>query len=160
MKLRKLKQDDAEYMLEWMHDPNVIQGLQKDFAHMNIDDCGRFIWLAQDTEESLHLAICNDEDIYQGTISLKNIDREHGRAEYAISCRSCAIGKGFAREATRELFRIAREELGLKFIYLNVYDFNVRAQKMYLKTGFEQMEKPDFIRGEDSENLLWFGKQL
>lgn len=161
MKLRELQEKDAEYMLEWMHDENVNAYLGKDFRHMTLEQCKGFIFnsfFEQDVNR--HYAITDDNDEYMGTISLKNIDREAGRAEYAISCRTKAMGKGYAGEATRELFRIAAGELKLNLIYLNVYDFNIRAQKLYRKVGFEQVEKPDFIREECDGRLLWFQKEL
>ena len=97
---------------------------------------------------------------YMGTISLKNIDFEERRAEYAISCRSKAMGKGFAKAASEELFRIAAGKLGLELIYLYVCDSNIRAQKLYEKLGFERIGKPEFIEEEMNENLLWFQKEL
>lgn len=161
MQLRKLQQKDAKYMLEWMHDENVNSYLGKDFSHMTLEQCEAFIFQSLFEQDSnRHYAIADDNDEYMGTISLKNIDRETCRAEYAISCRTKAMGKGYAGEATQELFRIARGELGLNLIYLNVYDYNVRAQKLYLKVGFEQVPKPDFIHEECDGRLLWFQKRL
>lgn len=160
MRLRELENKDAEYMLEWMHDENVCTYLGKDFKHMTIDDCRNFIRQSREDHENKHYAIVDDGDEYMGTISMKNLDCKQGRAEYAISCRSKAMGKGYAKMATEELFRIAQEQYGLKMLYLDVYDYNVRAQKLYLKTGFEQIEKPAFIQEETDPRLLWFQKKF
>jgi diamine N-acetyltransferase len=127
---------------------------------MTLEDCLGFIGDSREDEKNCHYAIADEQDEYMGTISLKEIDRKNARAEYAISCRTKAMGKGYAREATRELFRIAREELGLKQIYLNVYDYNIRAQKMYQKAGFARIEKPEFITEETDSRLLWYQKKL
>ena len=43
MRLRKLEEKDAPLMLEWMHDPDVVENLNKNFAAMTMDDCKRFI---------------------------------------------------------------------------------------------------------------------
>ncbi|MBE5936540.1 MAG: GNAT family N-acetyltransferase [Lachnospiraceae bacterium] len=159
MQLRKLEKKDAEFMLEWMHDPNVYNCLGKDFNSMTIDNCIAFIEGTKENDSSYHLAITDDCDEYMGTISLKEIDRENKRAEYAIACRTKAMGKGFASFATKELFRIAKEELGLSLIYLNVYETNIRAQKLYIKVGFTKISKPDFIQ-EENDKLIWFEKRL
>ena len=74
MKLRKLELQDARYMYEWMTDYNVTEHLAKDFSHMTVEDCQQFIELSKTDNYSIHLAICNNLDIYQGTISLKNIE--------------------------------------------------------------------------------------
>lgn len=156
MRLRQLQDKDAEYMLEWMHDENVVSNLGKDFRHMTIADCRNFIRNAEADETNRHYAIVDDRDEYMGTISLKNINYDEKHAEYAISCRSRAIGHGFARAATEQLFTIAYEKFGLNLLYLDVYDFNVRAQKMYEKTGFVRTKKPDFLTEEYDDRLLWY----
>lgn len=43
MNLRKLELKDAPLMLEWMHDPDVVQNMQADFAHKTLSDCENFI---------------------------------------------------------------------------------------------------------------------
>ena len=43
MKLRELEKKDAELMLEWMHDRNVVHWLNTDFDSKTIADCEKFI---------------------------------------------------------------------------------------------------------------------
>lgn len=161
MMLRELKQKDAEYMLEWMHDENVYAYLGKDFSSMTIENCRSFIKESvENPGNGRNYAIVDEEDEYMGTISLKNIEWDEKRAEYAISCRTKAMGKGFAKAATEELFKIAAQDLGLTLIYLYVRETNVRARKLYRKTGFEETVKPVFIREEFDAPMLWFQKKL
>lgn len=161
MVLRELKMKDAEYMLEWMHDENVYSCLGKDFSSMTIEDCQKFIQESvENPGNGRNFAIVDENDEYMGTISLKNIEWEEKRAEYAISCRTKAMGKGFAKAASEELFQFASKELGLVLIYLYVRESNVRAQKLYDKVGFEQIEKPEFIKEEMDGSLLWFQKNI
>lgn len=161
MRLRELKEKDAVHMLEWMHDSNVSSMLGRDFRSMAIEDCRNFIKSSvTEPGDGRNYAIVDDADEYMGTISLKHIEWEEKRAEYAIACRTKAIGKGFARAATERLFQIASEELGLELIYLYVRPVNVRAQKLYDKVGFERIGKPEFIQEEMDGNLLWFQKWI
>lgn len=161
MVLRELKMKDAEYMLEWMHDENVYSCLGKDFSSMTIEDCQKFIQESvENPGNGRNFAIVDENDEYMGTISLKNIEWEEKRAEYAISCRTKAMGKGFAKAASEELFQFAAKELGLVLIYLYVRESNVRAQKLYDKVGFERIEKPEFIKEEMDGSLLWFQKNI
>lgn len=160
MILRELEEKDAVFMLEWMHDENVSSYLEKDFQHMTIDHCKKFIQQSHVDSQNRHYAVVDDSDEYMGTISLKNIDTENRRAEYAISCRTKAMGKGFARRATQELFEVAKNMFHLKLLYLNVYQHNIRAQKMYQKVGFEEIKQPDFIQDAEDSRLLWFQKKL
>lgn len=161
MVLRKLQEKDAEYMLEWMHDSNVNSFLGKDFGHMKIQDCRKFIEESlENTGKMRHYAIVDGKDEYMGTISLKNIEWMEKRAEYAIACRTKAMGKGLAKAATEELFQIASEKLKLQLIYLYVRASNIRAQRFYEKAGFQRVEKPNFIVDEIDGSVLWFQKEL
>ena len=138
MILRKLQEKDASRMLEWMHDPQTVCHLQKNFEKMTIEDCKRFIVSAQDTTESLHMAVCDDNDVYQGTISLKNIDHQNKNAEYAVSMHGDAQGKGFASFGTQQILQIAFGSLGLEKVYLNVLEDNTRAIRFYEKMKFHR----------------------
>ena len=94
MKLRELRAKDAQLMLEWMHDPDVVKDLRRDFASKTLEDCLQFIQASKNSEEDLHCAIVNDEDEYMGTVSLKHI--REGRAEFGITVRRCSMGKGLS----------------------------------------------------------------
>lgn len=138
MKLRLLELKDADGMLEWMHDPKINCYFRFDAAGMTKEKVLAFIKhsieLAKE-RKSFHLAI-TEEDEYLGTISLKNIDWERKEAEYAISTRSVAQGKGIATEATKEILRYAHVELGLNRVFLNVLSDNEKAISLYEKCGF------------------------
>ena len=138
MKLRKLDRDDALSMLEWMHDPSVVENLQADFASMRIEDCERFIESAQTAVHDLHLAIADDKDEYQGTVSLKHISGE--TAEFAIAIRKSAMGKGFSEYGMKEMLRIAFERLGLAAVYWCVSPENRRACRFYDKQGYRRFD--------------------
>lgn len=138
MKLRKLEEKDAKFMLEWMHSKNVVEMLAQNFADKTIEDCKQFILSANKGEsECLHRAICDEKDEYLGTISLKHINLQDKNAEYAISMREKAMGTGASLFGTKEILRYAFEELQLEKVYLNVISDNVRAKKFYSKAGFQ-----------------------
>ena len=93
MKLRKLLQKDSTRMLEWMHDPFVVEKLQANFAAKTMDDCISFIENSEDAE-NVHLAITDDDDLYMGTVSLKHITDDN--AEFAITVHRDAMGNGYS----------------------------------------------------------------
>jgi diamine N-acetyltransferase len=139
MKLRKLEEKDATFMLEWMHDPDVVKDLAKDFSSMQIENCLAFIANSWEDEENLNLAIVNEEDEYMGTVSLKEIDRENDKAEFAITIRKCAMGKGYSAYAMQEIIRIAKEEENLDQVYWCVAEENKRAVRFYDKNGYQRI---------------------
>lgn len=159
MKLRNLEKKDAPLMLEWMHDENIVEFLQANFKEKQLSDCEAFIENAHTDKENRSWAICNDEDEYLGTISLKHIDRKNGNAEYAISMRRCALGTGASRFASEEVLRLAFEEMEMNRVYLNVLTDNIRANRFYEKMGFrcEGIFKEHLYVNGKYRDLKWFG---
>ena len=156
MRLRELKQEDAPLMLAWMHDESVVSDLRGNFAAKTIDDCRAFIENSI-TEENIHLAIASDTDEYMGTVSLKNI--ENGSAEFAITVRAEAMGRGYSWFGMEEIIKKAFNELGLESVYWCVSRDNTRAVRFYDKHNFhEALDIPqkvlDRYRGVD--NLKWY----
>lgn len=162
MKLRKLKEKDADGMLEWMHDPEIQKNFQIAMRSKEKKDILEFIKKAEVVpiqNESIHYAIANEQDEYLGTISLKNIDMISRNAEYAISLRQKAQGRGIAAKATKELLNIAFKELDLERVYLNVLSENIRAIHLYEKCGFiyeGEFRKHLLLEGE-FKTLKWYG---
>lgn len=141
MKLRKLEEKDAPLMLEWMHDENVLVGLQREkFIHKTMEDCIEFINCSKYDKDNVHLAIVDEKDVYMGTVSLKNINFRRHDAEFAITVRSCAMGKGFSKYGMQEIIKYAFEYLNLKNVYWNVLANNHKAISFYNKLGYNQIE--------------------
>ena len=142
-------------MLEWQHDENVMRYLQFDGANKTLVDVQKFIEQAQDCCENLHLAVTADNDKYYGTVSLKNIDKAKGEAEYAIALHPDFWGGGTF--VSLELLHIAFVDLGLHRVYLNVIEDNQRAVRLYEKLGFRYMyaDKINF-KGQVDTVLRWY----
>jgi len=159
MYLRKLESKDAPFMLEWMHDESVVAKLAANFAAKTIDDCRNFIAASQEDEENLHLAVADEDDTYMGTVSLKHIDRTAGTAEFAITVRAAAMGKGFSHFGMDSILKMGIDELGLSAIYWCVSPKNTRAVRFYEKHGYTRItEVPAEILSaypEDME-LIWY----
>ena len=159
MKLRPLEIKDAEGMLEWMHDSNVCEFMQRDFASMTIENCKSFIGSSRDTSEDLHMAAADDNDEYMGTVSLKHIDTENKTAEFAITFRRCAMGTGISAFAMKEIIKKGLSELGLESIIWCVSRKNLRANRFYEKNGYRKIESvPEKYKQlyPDWEDMNWF----
>ena len=169
-KLRKLKQSDAPLMLEWMHDEDVVHFMKTDFQHKTLSDCEKFIESAQVDSNNVHLAATDDNDTYMGTVSLKNIDNES--AEFAITMRKAAMGKGYAAEAMNQIIDKGLNELELGYIYWYVRPENKRAVRFYDKNGYQRIALDDLCREmelsktylesrggyipKEAENYIWY----
>lgn len=155
MRLRKLEIKDAPLMLEWMHDETVVKDMQADFSSKTLEDCNLFILSSKETRKNLHLAIVDENDEYMGTVSLKNIEED--KAEFAITVRKCAMGKGYSRFGMSEIIRIGFEEMNLSNIYWYVDKNNQRAIKFYDKNGYQRIS-PEIIGGGTNKNFIWYQK--
>lgn len=144
MKLRKLERKDATLMLEWMHDPTVVENMQIDFARKTREDCEMFIDNSQSDKENIHLAIVDDKDEYMGTVSLKHVTASE--AEFAIVVRKSAMGKGYSKYGMEEVIRHGLNDLGLESVYWYVSPENKRALRFYDKNGYRRI-KPFKARG-------------
>ena len=134
MKLRRLELKDARFMLEWMHDKSVVEDLRTNFLTKTIEDCENFIKNSWSDKDNWNVAIVDEEDVYMGTVSLKNI--KETSAEFGITIRACAMRKGYSIWAMKEIFRIGFEERKLKQIYWCVSPDNKRAVRFYDKNRF------------------------
>lgn len=135
--LRKLRQEDAPLMLEWMHDEDVVYFMKADFQHKTNQDCENFITSAQDESKDLHLAVADDNDTYMGTVSLKDI--ENNSAEFAITMRKAAMGKGYAAEGMKQIIDKGFNKFQLNHIYWCVNPANKRAVRFYDKNGYHRV---------------------
>ena len=159
MKLRKLELKDAPLMLEWMHDKSVVKDLRTNFSAKTMEDCENFIKNSWNDTSNWNVAIVDKEDIYMGTVSLKNI--KETSAEFGITIRACAMGKGYSIWAMKEILRIGFEERGIKKIYWCVSPNNKRAVRFYDKNGFDRVEAKelDMIEGYTQEQIdayVWY----
>ena len=159
MKLRDLELKDAPLMLEWMHDPSVVEKLKTNFLTKTIDDCKAFIKASKDKTKDINLAIVSDEDEYMGTVSLKNIDHENNCAEFAITVRKSAMGRGYSWWGMEEIIKLAFDKYGLENVYWCVSRANKRAVRFYDKHNFhEVVDIPNSIleRYKGLDDLKWY----
>lgn len=166
--LRKLQIKDAELMYEWMCDDTVLQGLQAHvYKNKTIEDCIEFI--RESNDESVralncHMAVVDENDTYQGTVSLKRIDPYYKDAEFAVVIRKKAQKHGYAQAAMKEIMEIAFTKYELDEVYWNVLKNNEPAIRLYKRGGYQILEKvserrmADIPRREDgkAEEVLFF----
>lgn len=159
MRLRKLEQRDAPLMLEWMHDESVVRHMGANFKEKTMDDCLGFIAWANSAERDVHLAVADEKDEYMGTVSLKHIHA--GTAEFAITVRKCAMGKGYSLFGMQSILEHAITDLKLQAVYWCVSCKNERAIRFYDKNGYTRTQQiPDSLLKEYTlvqlVDLVWY----
>jgi len=157
--LRLLHERDAPFMLEWLTDPEITRCFRFEAGQMTMESVLKFIADSSNMDKNANFAITESEnDEYLGTVSLKNIDYNVKSAEYAISLRKKAQGKGCGYAATADILKYAFNKLGLKRVYLNVLSDNENAVKFYERFGFVyegEFLNHIFAHGE-VRSLKWF----
>jgi RimJ/RimL family protein N-acetyltransferase len=133
--LRPIVESDATDMLRATQDPELrrLTGTHRVFtradtaawARSRAAAPGRYDWAIVDTATGGWLGDC----------SLNGIDTDNDIAGYRIAL-SCRRGQGLGTEATDLVLAFAFGQLRLYRVELEVFDFNVRAQKSYAKSGF------------------------
>lgn len=157
MYLRKLELKDAPLMLAWMHDKSVTEKLRTDFSSKTQQDAENFIRYSWTDQDNVNLAIVSDEDEYMGTVSLKYI--ENGSAEFAITVRAEAMGRGYSWFGMESIIEKAFNEYNLDSVYWCVSRENARAVRFYDKHNFHEVidiPKNVLDRYVGIENLKWY----
>lgn len=143
-----------------MHDDDVVKDLQANFQAKTLADCEAFILACADTTENLHLAIVDEKDEYMGTVSLKHIRRDRNDAEFAITVRACAMGKGYSGYGMAAIIRLGLENLNLDKVYWCVSSDNTRAIRFYDKHGYRRITpeglSPEGYTPEQIETYIWY----
>ena len=137
--LRPITTEDTPLIVRWRSDPRVYGTL---FRQEPITEERHRQWL----QEMVLSGKCDqfiivDKALNQpvGTVFLKEINREHLRAEYAIFIgEETDRGRGIGSEAARLMTDYGFERLGLNRLYLYVFASNTRAISSYRSAGFRE----------------------
>ena len=119
----------------------------------------RSTWKQRQERKAFHFAIetIADSKLIGGT-GLFNIDWTSRSAIVGISIYNPEYwGKGYGPESTNLLLGFAFRDLNLNRVGLEVFDFNKRAHKCYLKVGFKEIgrkRKARFIDGEYHDSIM------
>ena len=136
-----LKKQHLARSLQWLTDPCVNKYLSHNFRDLTEDQEEKWFYYVQDSEQDMVFAIFDMETgLHIGNCALHKIDQKKSDCELGI-----VIGekeywdKGYGTDSVKVLTDFALGDLGLLRIRLNVYIYNHRAIKAYIKCGFEQI---------------------
>ena len=119
----------------------------------------RSTWKQRQERKAFTFAVetITDNKLIGGT-GLFNIDWTSRSAEVGISIYNPEYwGKGYGVESLNLILGFAFRDLNLNRVGLEVFDFNKRAHKCYLKAGFKEMgrrRKARFIDGKYHDSIV------
>ncbi|MCI9073686.1 MAG: UDP-4-amino-4,6-dideoxy-N-acetyl-beta-L-altrosamine N-acetyltransferase [Lachnospiraceae bacterium] len=137
--LRPMTGEDTDLIVSWRNQ----EAVRRNFIYQELftrESHRQWIRTMVETGRVVQMMICEEEgDRPVGSVYLRDIDRQHNRAEYGIFIGGeGARGKGYGTMAARLMIRYAFRELGLHRLFLRVFADNVRAIRSYEKAGFER----------------------
>jgi RimJ/RimL family protein N-acetyltransferase len=148
--LRAFERDDAERCYRWMNDPNIVRTLKSRYP---IAFQNEIEWLERamhSNPDERHFAIERKDDRgHVGNASLHDIDWVSRTGWFGLFIgEPSAWNRGFGTDAIGTLVRFAFEEMNLRKLRINVFEYNERAKHVLEGQGFvaEGRLQRDFYR--------------
>ncbi len=137
--LRQMNYDDTELIVKWRNSDAV----RKNFIYQAaFTKEGHENWIKNmvETGKVVQFIICEcGNDIPVGSVYIRDIDRQHHKAEYGIFIGvDTARGKGIGTAAAKLMLKYCFEEEGLHKVFLRAFAENKQAIGSYEKAGFVQ----------------------
>jgi len=137
--LRPAERSDLPLFVRWLTDARTTRtlalrsplslALEEGWFERLLEQHGRDVW---------HFVICRTADGRPlGGIDLHDIQLVNGSASLGIAIGDPAdTNQGYGSDALRALLGFGFGELRLERIWLDVYDYNERARRVYERVGF------------------------
>jgi RimJ/RimL family protein N-acetyltransferase len=138
--LRAFEREDAERCYRWMNDPNIVRTLKSRYP---IAFQNEIEWLDRaihaNTSER-HFAIERKDDrTHIGNASIHDIEWVSRVASFGMFIgEPSAWNRGFGSDAIRTLMHFAFDEMNLRKLRIDVFDYNDRAKHVLETHGFVQ----------------------
>jgi len=132
-------EDCTDDYLSWLNDTEVNRFLESGFFKHDMKSLVEFVSRYQSNNKALFLAIrLLDSQKHIGNIKIDKINRIHQTGEYGILMgERSEWGKGYAKEASIAIIRVAFGLMGLQKVNLGVISSNTVAVELYKKIGFK-----------------------
>lgn len=156
--LRLMTYDDTDLIVKWRNSDAV----RKNFIYQALftrESHENWIRTKVETGDVVQTIICDiATDTPLGSVYIRDIDRQHNKAEYGIFIgEASARGRGIGTAAARLMLRYCFEEEGLHRVYLRALSGNEQAIRSYEKAGFvkEGFLKEDVCIDGQYRDVVW-----
>lgn len=156
--LRLMTYEDTGRIVSWRND----DGVRKNFIYQSpftVEGHENWIRTMVETGRAVQMIICDlAADTPLGSVYIRDIDRQHNKAEYGIFIgEASARGRGVGTAAARLMLRYCFEEEGLHRVYLRAFSDNLQAIRSYEKAGFarEGLLRDDVCIDGVYRDIVW-----
>lgn len=159
--LREYQKEDFPQMRKWVNDPEVVQYLSDIFlfphTENNTEAFLNSVLLGNEKDNAHFIIADKTTETYLGQVDLIYIDWKNRVAEIGIVIGSEENrGRGIGTEALKILQSFVFESLNLNRLEIKVRDFNARAIRCYLKSGFLEegrLRQNFFVKGKYRDTI-------
>ncbi len=138
--LRRMEYADTDLIIKWRNSDSV----RNNFIYQELftrESHENWIRTMIETGKVEQFIICikeeNKEDVPVGSVYIRDIDRQHHKAEYGIFIgEEAARGKGVGSAAAAMMIEYCFKQLKLHRLFLRVFADNGQAIRSYEKAGF------------------------
>ena len=136
--LRAFEKDDAERCYRWMNDPNIVRTLKSRYPIAFQNEVQWLEGAMQSTPTERHFAIERKDDrTHIGNASIHDIDWVSRTGWFGLFIgEPTAWNRGFGGDAVQTLVRFAFDEMNLRKLRINVFQYNERAKHVLEACGF------------------------
>jgi RimJ/RimL family protein N-acetyltransferase len=130
----------AEVYHRWMHDSELLRLMDSGISKMH-SQSQHEKWQEKQLDSPtvnyfFHIIRLSDDKLI-GDVGLDGIKWAHGECFVGIGIGERELwGQGYGTEAMRLILRFAFQEVNLRRVSLNVFEYNPRAIRSYEKSGF------------------------
>lgn len=137
--LRLMTYEDTDLIVSWRNSDAV----RRNFIYQQLftkESHENWIRTQVETGRVVQMIICDAAtDKPLGSVYIRDIDRQHNKAEYGIFIgEPSARGRGVGSATAKLMLRYCFEEEKLHRVYLRVFAENLQAIGSYEKAGFER----------------------
>lgn len=156
--LRLMTAADTDLIVEWRNRDAV----RKNFIYQELftrEGHENWVRTRVETGQVVQMIICDAvTEKPLGSVYIRDIDREHNKAEYGIFIgEDDARGRGVGTAAARLMLQYCFAEERLHRIYLRVFTTNLQAIRSYEKAGFvrEGVLRDDVRINGEYRDIQW-----
>lgn len=156
--LRLMTYEDTDLIVAWRNSDTV----RKNFIYQaTFTREGHESWIKNrvETGQVVQMIICDMVGHRPlGSVYIRDIDRQHGKAEYGIFIGEAdARGRGIGTAAAKLMLRYCFCEVGLHRVYLRAFADNEPAVRSYEKAGFvrEGLLREDVCIDGQYRDIVW-----
>lgn len=152
---------DKSIILKWVNNPELKSKIGTIYPISDIEHEKWFSSRFGNSNEKIFGIISKKDGCLIGIIGLKNIDFINRHAElYIYIGDNQYLSKGLGTDAIQTLVDFSFDQLNLHKVYLNVFDYNEKAIKVYERVGFavEGVLKDALYRDGQYHDVILMGR--